>query len=170
MIFTYLAKVIKLFEFEAAVRGYHYYKKYRVLVENQELHWAHDVDYFAIKNCWSASGKIVEHLPMVISHPSNFLLQRRAVIKAALSSNTYRKSPLVQGGLEKPCQVSGSIPETLKKRQITKKFEDMVSVLEYWVHFFTTRLRFAKIQENEPLILSLRPILIDKRRKRKKRT
>ena len=58
--------VVQPIEFEVAVGGYHYYKKYWVPVENQELDCLHEVDnpydYFAIKSCESASDKIVEHL------------------------------------------------------------------------------------------------------------
>ena len=98
--------------FEAAVRVYH--KKYWIPVENQELD--NPYDYFAIKTCESASGKIVRYLPMEISRPTKFLLKRRAVIKATLSSTNYRKSPLVQGGLEILCRVSVSMPAMLKNR------------------------------------------------------
>ena len=154
---------VKLFEFEAAVRGCHYYTRYWVPVENQELDCLHEVDndnpydYFAIKTCKSARGKIVSHLPMDISRPTKFLLQRGAVIKVTLSSTNYRKSSLVQGGLE------------IRNRQIIEKFKDTVDVLfdepdvcAVLVHFLTIRLRFPKIHEKEPVILSLPPILIDK--------
>ena len=113
--------------FEAAVRGYHKKCDSWIPVENQELD--NPYDYFAIKTCESASGKIVRYLPMEISRPTKFLLQRRAVIKVTLSSTNYRKSPLVQGGLEIPCRVSVSMPAMLKNRQIIEKFKDMVGVL-----------------------------------------
>ena len=69
----------------AAVYGYHYYKKYCVSVEDQELDCLHEVDtpydYFAIKTCESVSGKTVGHFPMEISRPTKALLQLEAMIK-----------------------------------------------------------------------------------------
>ena len=106
---------------------------------------------------------------MDISRPTKFLLQRGAVIKVTLSSTNYRKSSLVQGGLEILCRVSVSMPAMLRNRQIIEKFKDTVDVLfdepdvcAVLVHFLTIRLRFPKIHEKEPVILSLPPILIDK--------
>ena len=81
-----------------------------------------------MKTCESVSDKIVGHLPTKISHPTKFLLQFGAVIKATLSSTNYRNSPLLQGGLQISCQGSVSMPATLK-RQIIEKFKDMVNVL-----------------------------------------
>ena len=55
-----------------------------------------------IKMC-DKRGNIVGHLPMEISRITKFLLDRGARIKATLKSTHYRRSPLVQGGLEIPC-------------------------------------------------------------------
>ena len=124
---------VNLFEFKVAIRGYYYYKKYWIPAENQELDCLHEVDnfysYSAIKTCESAIGKIVGHLLMGISCPTKFLLQWGAVIKTKFSSTIYRKSPLVQGVLEIPYEVSVSVPATLKNKQITEKFKYMVDVL-----------------------------------------
>ena len=164
--------VVKLFEFEAAVHGYHSDKKNWVPVQNQEWDCPHEVgnsyDYFAIKICESVCDKIVEHLLMEISHPTKFLMQHGAVIRATLLSTNYRKSRLVQGGWK-------CIVEFLEfaRDVIIERFKDMsmfcmmnLMIVKYWVHFFTIRLRFPKIHEKEPLILSLPPILTNKRRKR----
>ena len=79
-------------------------------MENQKLDCAHEVgnpyDFFAKKTCLSGSGRTVGHLPMEIS-----------------------RSPLVQGGLEIPCQVSISMPATCKNNQIIEKFKEIVDVL-----------------------------------------
>ena len=130
-------------------------------------------DYFAIKPCESASGKIVGHLAMEISLPTKFLLQRRAVIKVALSSTNYRKSPLSQGRLEIPCRVSVSMPHTLENRQIIKKFKDMVHVLygqpDYCTvldSFLHHTIQIPKNSRKRTSNIVAAPILIDKRRKR----
>ena len=108
---------VKLFEFEAVVCGYHYDGKW-VSVENQELDCLHEVDnpdyYLTINSFESARVKIVGHMPMEMSRPTKFLLQRGAVIKATLSSTNCRKTLLVQDGLEMPSRVSVSVPVTLK--------------------------------------------------------
>ena len=57
-------------------------------------------DYFAIKTYQKADGKVVGHLPMEISRPTKYLLDRGARITATLTSTSYYASPLVQGGLE----------------------------------------------------------------------
>ena len=73
-----------------------------------------------MKTCESVSNKIVGHLPTKISHPTKFLLQFGAVIKATLPSTNYRNSPLLQGGLQISCQGSVSMPATLKKANYWK--------------------------------------------------
>ena len=57
---------VKLFEFNSAVRGYHYFQKYWEPEANQELDCAHvadnPYDYFAIKTCTRGSnGRTVGH-------------------------------------------------------------------------------------------------------------
>ena len=66
---------------------------------------------------------------MEISHPTKYILQGGAKVVTMLSSANYRRSPLVQGGLEIPCSVMIFIPETLKNKEIIKMYKDMVDVL-----------------------------------------
>ena len=66
-------------------------------------------------------GNIVGHLPMEISRITKFLLDRGARIEATLRSIQYRRSPLVQGGLEIPCTVKVSMMPT----QLSKKLVDL---------------------------------------------
>ena len=47
-----------------------------------------------------------------------------------MSFTDYRRSPLVQGGLEIPCSVTIFMPETLKNKKILKMCKDMVDVLQ----------------------------------------
>ena len=56
-------------------------------------------------------------------------MQRGAKVVATLSSTNYRRSPLVQGGLEIPCSVTIFMPGTLKNKEIIKTYKDMVDVL-----------------------------------------
>ena len=76
--------VSKLYEFDSAVRGYHYYQRYWQPEENEQLCCAHEVDNafdcFAIKTFVGSTGRTVGHLPMEISPPTKFLLQRGAIV------------------------------------------------------------------------------------------
>ena len=45
----------------------------------------------------------VGHLPMEISRTTKFLIDRGATVTAELTSDHYRRSPLIQGGIEIPC-------------------------------------------------------------------
>ena len=89
----------KLMEFSTAVTGFHYYKKYWDPVENECLSCAlekeNPYDYFAIKMC-QRNGKI-GHLPMEISRPTKYLLNRGARITATLTLTSHYASPLAQG-------------------------------------------------------------------------
>ena len=56
----------------------------------------------------------VGHLPREVSRATKFLIDRVARISLVLSSRSYRRSPLVQGGLEISCHVTVKLPETIK--------------------------------------------------------
>ena len=98
------------FEFESAVRGYHYYRKYWSPKEHETLNCYHEpgnpIDIFAIKTCSHGSLQPVGHLPREISRLTKFILDRDAEVEAKLTSNQYRCSPITQGGLEIPCTVN----------------------------------------------------------------
>ena len=85
-------------------------------------------DHFAIKTC-QKDGKIVGHLPMEISRPTKYLLDRGARIIATLTSTSYYASPLVQGGLEIPCLIKVYMPRTVKNKQIISLYEEMIEAL-----------------------------------------
>ena len=93
-----------VFEFTAAVRGFHEYRKVWRPKEGQLLNCYFEknnsFDPFAIKVCDQETNKIVGHLPREISRITKFLLDRNAVVTTELTSSHYRRSPLVQGGLE----------------------------------------------------------------------
>ena len=77
---------------------------------------------FAIKACQLDSGKIVGHLPMELSRISKFILDRGAKIEVKLRETHYRRSPLVQGGLEVPCDLVIRMPNTMKSAELLKKY------------------------------------------------
>ena len=43
-----------------------------------------------------------------------------------LSLTNYRRSPLIQGGLEIPCDVNGTMPGTIDNQLILEKYKKLV--------------------------------------------
>ena len=66
--------------------------------------------------------KIVGHLPREISRITKFLLDRGAVIYVEIITSNYRRSPLVQGGLEIQCKVVVEMHPTVKNNQILERY------------------------------------------------
>lgn len=127
-----MTNAVKVCEFSAAIRGYHYYKRYWSPRESEVLHCSHEFgnvfDIFAIKTC-NSKGEIVGHLPREISRVSKYVLDRGASIKATLTSSNYRRSPLVQGGLEIACIVTVKMPATIKNHMLVEKYMQIVNEL-----------------------------------------
>ena len=88
-------------------------------------------DWFTIKIFIKESDeeKIVGHLPREILRPRKFLLARRAVIHAEISSLNYRNSPLVQSGLELSCIIFVSIPPTVSNENLISRYKSLVASL-----------------------------------------
>ena len=97
---------VKIFEFTAAVRGYHHYRKFWTPEPEQILNCFHEkdnaFDRFAIKTQEMGNEKPVGHLPMEISRATKFFIDRGADVTAQLCSNHYRRSSLIHGGIEIP--------------------------------------------------------------------
>ena len=72
---------------------------------------------------------IIGHLPRELSRTLKFILDREARVFAVLTSTHYRKSPLVQGGMEIPCQVTVEIIATLKNGQLLDRLIEPVEVV-----------------------------------------
>ena len=123
----------ELFEFNSAVCGNHFKKGWQPVI-NQGLACAHEVDnpcdYFPIKTYTRGSAsRTVVHLPMKISRPTKYILQRGALIVATLLSTNYRRSTLVQGGLEVSYRVAVFIAKTVENKEVIQKYKDMVDVV-----------------------------------------
>ena len=87
------------------------------------------LDRFAIKVCEKDKNEIVGHLPMEISRVTKFLLDRGANVSAKLTSTHYRRSPLVQGGIEIPCVVTVSMPGTVINQLLMERYKQLVETL-----------------------------------------
>ena len=118
-----------VYSFTAAVRGFHYYRKFWKPIENERLTCFYEdgnpYDRFAIKTVTS-NGATVGHLPKEISRVTKFFLDRGAFMQVELTSKHYRRSPLVQGGMEIPCLVTVKTPATLKNTQLAEKYFELV--------------------------------------------
>lgn len=118
-----------VFEFDAAVRGYHVYREIWRPTEGdiQRCFWeeGNNFDIFAIKVI-NESNDIIGHLPREISRPTKFLIDRGASITAKITSTTIRRSPLFQGGLEILCKVTIMYPKTIKGKLVMDRYEEMV--------------------------------------------
>ena len=117
------------YTFTAAVRGYHYYRKSWKPKENEALRCLFEennpYDRFAIKTVTS-EGTTVGHLPREISRITKFFMDRGAVFSVQLTSRHYRRSPLVQGGMEIACLVTVRIPATKKNSEIVELYIELV--------------------------------------------
>ena len=116
-------------EFSAAIRGFHVHGNTWQPQENQILLCSHETenpyDLFAIKtyvNDAQEGEQRVGHLPLELSRITKFLLDRGAIVNAIISGTHYRRSVLVQGGLEIPCTVKAKINGTEKNKCILSKY------------------------------------------------
>ena len=125
--------VVKYFQFSAAVRGFHYYRKSWLPELEQTLNCFHEEgntsDRFVIKVYEKDKNEIVGHLLIKISQVTKFLLDRGANISAKLTSTHYRRPPLVQGGKEIPCVVTVSMPGTVIYQLLMERCKQLVETL-----------------------------------------
>ena len=56
-------------------------------------------------------------------------MDRGAIISAQLTSEHYRRSPIVQGGMEIPCKISAKIPGTCINILLMDKYKELVEEL-----------------------------------------
>ena len=124
---------VKYFQFSAAVRGFYYYRKSWLPEPEQTLNCFHEegntFDRFAVKVCEKGKNEIVGHLPMEISRVTKFLLDRGANVSAKLTSSHYRRSPLIQGGIEIPRFVTVSMPGTVINQLLIQRYKRLVETL-----------------------------------------
>ena len=83
-------------------------------------------DIFAIKVCEKESNRTVGHLHKEITRATKFILDRGAIVVAEVSTDHYRRSPLVQGGI--PCKITVRTPVSFNMR-VLKNYEDLVTAL-----------------------------------------
>ena len=118
--------------FNSAIREFHYFKRYWSSEKAKKLICIYEennaFDVLAIKTC-KEDGKIVSHLPRELSRTIKLILERGARILAVLESTHYRKSPLIQRGVEIPCQLTMEISPTFKDGQLLDRLIQLVEIV-----------------------------------------
>ena len=114
---------VKLYKYQSAVRGYHYYRNYWQPVVGEELGCMHErdnpFDLFAMAKK-KTTGETVGYLPQKNSRVTKHLMDRRARFTVVLTSSQYCVSPLVQGGLEISSEVGIYLPPTQKLTSLSE--------------------------------------------------
>jgi len=120
---------MEVHKFTAAVRGFHYYRRFWRPKESEELDCIYEpdnvFDRFAIKTV-TKDGDTVGHLPKEMSPVTKYFLDRGFTMQCKLTSNHYRRSPLVQGGLEIKCEVMINARLTLLQSRLTTRYLELV--------------------------------------------
>ena len=121
----------KIFEFTAAVRRFYYYRKFWVSKPSQKLNCFYEsdnpFDELAIKVCEEGHQVLVGHLPREISRVTKFFIDIVANITVTLTSDHYRRSPLVQGGIKIACKVTMSVPGTCINLPLVERFKKLIT-------------------------------------------
>ena len=66
------------------------------------------------------------HLPREVSRVTKFLLDRGARMSLVLLARHYRRSPLVQAGMDIACHVTVKLPGTIKNHLIMDRYQQLV--------------------------------------------
>ena len=126
-----MTNTLKVTEFSAVVRGYHYYGSICFPEKGEQLDCSHDFGnvfhVFAIKTC-KPNATVVGHLPRESLRSTKFLFDRGVQISAILTSTDYRRSPLVQGGFEIACKVIVKLAGTVQNHLLMDRYVEIVKV------------------------------------------
>ena len=122
------------FIFLCGLRGYHEYRSiwtptlHEVLEAKQESGNAYD--RFAIACTKKLPSRLTEsvvgHLPKEVSMYTYYIILHGTKVTAMVMDTHHWRSPLVQGGLEIPIQVTVEVDLTKKNRQCLDKYETLV--------------------------------------------
>lgn len=127
------------FAFRCGLRGYHVYqntwspRKDEVLaVKHEEGNLFDRYAIAAVKRNHSdvtVREKIVGHLPKEISRLVRFIILHRALVSVKVIDEAYRRSPLVQGGLEIPVLVTITMEYSTSNQAKIEKFKILCNEL-----------------------------------------
>ena len=124
---------IKNLVFIAVVRGFHVYKTNWKPQDGELLKCTHEednpYDIFSMKLCKPDSDEIVGHLPMETSRITKFIVDRGAKRILKIHGMHYRRSPLVQGGLEVPCELTIAMIGSVVNHLLLFRYESLLKEL-----------------------------------------
>ena len=116
--------------FSAAARGFHVYQASWKPENGEVLQCMHEknnpYDMFSMKVCKLNSDEIVGHLPMEISRITKFIEDRGAKISLKIRGRHYRRSPLIQGGLEVPCDITITMVRSVVNHLLLTRYEALL--------------------------------------------
>ena len=120
------------FSFLCGLRGYHEYRSLWTPSLHEVLQAIHEpgnrYDPYAIACVKKLPGRIYEsvvgHLPKEVSRITRFIILHGTRVSAKVVDIQYRRSPLVQGGLEVPIEVTVKMDLTETNEQSIKKYEE----------------------------------------------
>ena len=70
------------------------------------------------------ADSIIGHLPREISRATRFFLLRGGMVHLKVTHENYRRSPLIQGGLEIPVEVICEMDDTPRNRAVMERIQD----------------------------------------------
>ena len=73
------------------------------------------------------ADSIVGHLPREISRFTRFLISRGGMVKVTVDDSKYRRSPLIQGGLEIPVTVHIELDSTPRNVTVLERYKQLVN-------------------------------------------
>ncbi len=123
------------FTFACGLRGYHVYQTVWTPTLNESLPTIHESDND--KDCYAIAARkrlpgsallesTVGHLPKEISRITRFIMLHGAIVTAKVMDTHHRRSPLVQGGLEIPIEVTVTMKYSPDNKDAMVKYEDLV--------------------------------------------
>ena len=123
--------------FNDAVRGFHAYKTNWKGGELLKCSHEEDNSYniFSMKVCKPDSDEIVGQLPMEISRITKFMVDWSANCTLKIRGIHYRRSPLVQGGLEVPREVTITMIGSVINHLLLTRYESLLKGWENCGHF-----------------------------------
>ena len=87
------------------------------------------VDIFSMKVCKPDSDEVVRHLPIEISRITKFTVDRGAKCTLTIRWIHYRRSPLVQGGLDVLCKVTITMIGSVVNHLLLTRYESLLKEL-----------------------------------------
>ena len=123
------------FAFPCVLRGFHVYEELWNPRLNEKLDTIHEEnnphDRYAVaairKTVSRLTPVIVGHLPREFSRFTRFIILHGATVKVKVSDTKYRRSPLIQGGLEIPVEVEVQKENSSENQQALSKYKTLIA-------------------------------------------